>query len=252
MLANDTLLSTHSNMLINASRTEPWVLPIQVGNPDSFELSDGWLFDRLGLATSSVEAELIARGFTFASREGGIENILRDAAHFLATTPSLEIAVTQSVREIVLLRASPGYDVSHSEPRWPETIFVSMPMEAGEVSALRTLENIVHEAMHLRLTTLEGVAPLIADDTALIASPWRPEPRKLQGVLHGAYVFCCISTFYDAASLKGSPGIAGIEYVTRRHREIAEELQTINFKELARGLTSQGKRFLNALFLDTA
>jgi hypothetical protein len=37
----------------------------------------------------------------------------------------------------VLLKAPPAFDISHSEPRWPQPIFVSVPGKRGQVSALR-------------------------------------------------------------------------------------------------------------------
>jgi HEXXH motif-containing protein len=168
-------------------------------------LDDGWLFDRLFPPKNQVRAELTARGFKFRDTPNGeaLRSVLQSGARLLATTPSLELAVERSVAEIVLLDAQPDHDISHSEPRWPETIFVSMPTDGRQVSALRAPENIVHEAMHLRLTALEHFTPLIADETSRMPSPWREEPRHLQGVLHGAYVFECIGTFFGGTKLSG-------------------------------------------------
>src|SRR5712671_782963 len=220
-------------------RNEPWVLPIDRDRTSGIALDDTWLFDRLISPKNQVRVELRGRGFNFRDEQKGdaIRSVLESSARLLATTPSLEAAVERSVLEIVLLDAQSGYDVSHSEPRWPETIFVSMPTDGGQVGALRTLENIVHEAMHLRLTTLEHLTPRIAVENSRMASPWRKEPRHLQGVLHGVYVFQCISTFFGGSKLSEHLDNCGAEYVAKRRREIAKELHQVDFQRLAAGLT---------------
>ena len=115
---------------------------------------------------------------------------------------------------------------------------------------MRTLENIVHETMHLQLTKLEELTPLISDDVSQMSSPWRKEPRHLQGVLHGAYVFNCINKFFGQVPLGRCLDKSGAEYVARRRREIAVEFQQIDYKWLAAGLTPRGLTFLNTLLSD--
>jgi HEXXH motif-containing protein len=214
-------------------------------------LDRAWLLDRIVPPHDQVRAELTARGFKFRDvlKGNALRLVLECGARLLATTPSLETAVERSVSEIVLLDAQPSYDVSHSEPRWPETIFVSVPNDERQVSALRAIENIIHEAMHLQLTALEHLTPLIADKTSRMSSPWREEPRHLRGVFHGAYVFKCISTFFDGSKLSEHLDNRGAEYVARRRQEIAKELQQIQFERLAAGSTVEGRNLLNALLL---
>jgi len=87
------------------------------------------------------------------------------------------------------------HDVSHSEPRWPHLIFVSLPPPT-HVGDLRLAEAIVHEAMHLNLSLAEGRTSLIEDDTQLY-SPWRSTARPAGGVLHGVYVFAVLLRFFE-------------------------------------------------------
>jgi HEXXH motif-containing protein len=222
------------------------VLPI--GELSTTRLHRDWLFDRVGRPADGVAEELTSRGFHFASHLDDFAPTLKSAAQLLAPAPSLERAVAGVVREIILLDAPAGYDISHSEPRWPETIFVSASLERRQVAGLRALENIVHEAMHLQLTMLEQTAPLVADETTLMASPWRAEPRHLQGVLHGAYVFRCISTFFGLRPLRDRLDEEGADYVVKRTQEIAEELNAVDFDQLTRGLTLEGRAVAEALF----
>jgi HEXXH motif-containing protein len=105
----------------------------------------------------------------------------------------------------------------------------------------------VHEAMHLQLTILERAHPLVADSRAKMASPWREEPRHLQGVLHGYYVFRCIAAFFSASSLSGVLDVEGAGHVARRRAQIAEELSRLDLDRLARGMTPKGQAFLAAL-----
>jgi HEXXH motif-containing protein len=197
-----------------------------------------------------VAAELAGRNFRFAERASESWETLVEAAGLLATTPTLEAAVADALGEIVLLSAKPGYDVSHSEPRWPRTVFVTATAGPGQDSTLRALENIVHEAMHLQLTTYETRTPLVADTASRMASPWRAEPRQLQGVLHGAYVFRCIAAFFSESKLTSRLDDTGTAYVARRLTEISGELATIKFDCLHRGLTAAGQAFCDALLRD--
>jgi len=93
-------------------------------------------------------------------------------------------------------------DVSYSHPDIPYTIFISVCEDDSPISNLRVAESIIHEAMHLKLTLLEKVTPLVRpDSTELFYSPWRDEMRPIQGVLHGLFVFRAIRDFYQDAAL---------------------------------------------------
>ena len=198
---------------------------------------------------AEVRAELTSRGFVFRDtpQRGVLREVLNEGARLLAKVPSLETAVEAALGEVVLLRARPAFDISHSEPRWPETIFVSVPGMPGSVSALRAVENVIHEAMHLQLTIMERADLLVADETTQMVSPWRQEPRQIQGVLHGVYVFRCIAEFFATPTLVRGIDAAGARHVARRRDEIANELSQVDFDRLAVGLTPRGRAFMNAL-----
>jgi HEXXH motif-containing protein len=231
---------------------EPWVLPVRGGLHADFRPHFDWLFDRLCAPNLDLREEFTARNFIFRDnpRRSILREVLREAARLLAASPRLETAIQAAVGEIFLLRARPSFDISHSEPRWPQAIFISVPSTRSQVSALRSAENVVHEAMHLQLTIFEQASPLIADETSQMASPWRVEPRNLQGILHGVYVFRCIAEFFAALSLRGVLDNEGVGYVTRRRAQITDELSRIDFDRLALGLTRTGQDFLAALFSD--
>lgn len=227
--------------------SEPWVLPIAIDETRGVHKNrEGWLFDRVCAPHHDVRIELVARGFVFRDKpqQRVLREILHDSAGLLALTPRLNGAVRAAVSEIVLLRARPAFDISHSEPRWPHTIFISVPSRLSEVGALRAVENIIHEAMHLQLTIWERAAPLILDHTSKMASPWRKEPRHFQGVMHGFYVFRCIDAFFYALAESGYLDMEGIAHVRKRREQITEELSGIDYDQLAKGMTPVGRDFL--------
>jgi HEXXH motif-containing protein len=249
MPESDIHLFIRSSARSNVSILEPWSLPIdgQVNRRDV----DGqdWLFDRVRAPSADVRRELVARGFVFRDhpRRGLLLNVLRDAEDLLSIAPRLELSVRAGVDEIVLLKARPDFDISHSEPRWPQTVFVSVPSRADQVNALRAAENIVHEAMHLQLTLLENADPLVDNERSKMTSPWRGEPRHLRGVLHGFYVFTCIAAFFDNLGASGVLTAEGTHHVGRRQTQIAEELSQVDREQLASGLTVGGRSLLQGL-----
>jgi HEXXH motif-containing protein len=196
-----------------------------------------------------VARELEGRGFHFLSNEEQERRkpTLASAADLIDAVPTLTHAVREHVRGISLLRAEAAYDISHSEPRWPDWIFVSVPSAPGDRAALRVAENVVHEAMHLQLTRVETLQSLVEDKARLLNSPWKQEPRDLQGNLHGLYVFVCIYRFLQRLKDLDILSSEGVEYVDRRKMQIGEELATVELTQLRAGLTQQGRAFLLAL-----
>lgn len=138
---------------------------------------------------------------------------------------------------IHVLDAEAGYDVSHSDPSVPFSMFVSAPREGETDGAIRLAESMIHEAMHLQLTLIECVLPLISDDASQSYSPWQGRMRPLQGILHGAYVFAVIRQVLDRLTQVDA---AHRSYAVRRSGEIAEEATALG--DINEGLTSLGQK----------
>ena len=98
----------------------------------------------------------------------------------------------------VLLAAGRDFDVSYSDPLVPFTIFVSCPPVKENNRVERLAENIVHEALHLQLTLVERVEPLIVDgaEDEPVLSPWKEGERTMRGLLHAVYVFSNLGYFW--------------------------------------------------------
>ena len=64
-------------------------------------------------------------------------------------------------------------------------------------TGLALAEAMVHEFQHSKLGALLHLFPLLDDDRAEIHyAPWRPDPRHLTGLLHGAYAFVGVTGFW--------------------------------------------------------
>jgi len=210
---------------------------------------DQWISERIGEAPSLVKQELESRGFIFSPPEASSDSdlVFAAAGRLIGLLPSLNIALQRHVDAIFLLEADDQFDISHSEPRWPEWIFISRPQQMGDVATLRAAENVVHEAMHLQLSLVEQRIPLVADLQATIQSPWKQEPRHLQGVLHGLYVFVCISAFFHRLRDMKALGSRGLSHVKNRIFSINAEIASISVADLEKGLTATGSILLRRL-----
>jgi HEXXH motif-containing protein len=213
----------------------------------------GWFRDLIGEPPKAVASELKSRDFLFLTPGATKDRaeIVAAAERLIDHVPSVSSAVRGIVDAVFLLAAREEYDVSHSEPRWPGWIFVSAPCSVGAVSGLRLAENVVHETMHLQLTLLEARTPLVADAASTLHSPWKNEPRDLQGILHGLYVFACISAFLHKLLEPGALPDDGAAHARRRIALIREEVAAVPMRRLAHGLTQAGRRFLEQVRMET-
>lgn len=230
------------------SPSAPWAVPA-FQTPAPFPEGSDWLLARLSAPAPEVRQELEEREFAFVSEAACLERseTLAAATAQLDAVPALALAIRTHVRGISLLDAEEAYDVTHSEPRWPDWIFVSCPAHAGEQSALRAAENVLHEAMHLQLTRIERRVHLVGDEKATLHSPWKGEARDLRGILHGLYVFQSIMGFLNVGDVLRGLGRDGLEYRRRRTDDIGDEVNSLPLRELREGLTPAGKAFLDRI-----
>ncbi len=174
----------------------------------------------------------------------GLRRLLPAAQIWLGAVPELEGLVLQVVRHIHPLAAEPGYDVSHSQPRWRDRILVSCPERADGIGALRLAEGVLHEAMHLHLTNEEALTPLVAMPTGTFHSPWRRADRPVQGVLHGLFVFACIHRFLELLVNRATLADEVHGYVADRVDTVAVELAQVDVEGLSSQLTTKGRASL--------
>lgn len=129
-------------------------------------------------------------------------------------------------------------DTSYSHPDIPFSIFFSVCEKDSIISDLRVAESILHEAMHLKLTLIENLVPLIVPNAkGLYFSPWRDEPRPARGVLHGLYVFKSLLDFFEAI-IKSN--ITEKAYIESRINQIKDDLHQLKDFTLCPDLTRDG------------
>jgi HEXXH motif-containing protein len=108
--------------------------------------------------------------------------------------PAAHGALLRHVRALVLL-APRGHERSHS----PKSLCGTVVMTAGAPETVGDL--LCHEASHVRMHWAKAVDPLVvATDPEAEArgfeSPWRPDPRPLDGLLLGVHAFLNVCEWY--------------------------------------------------------
>ena len=189
-----------------------------------------------------------AMGLQFAEHPDTDGRALLEAAWTaLDQVADVGSAVTALVRAIhVLTSRGVGYDVSHSDPELPCSIFLSLPV--GEPHArLRTAESILHEAMHLQLTLIEAEHPIVRSTSATQFSPWQRRDRPISGIVHGLYVFAVIDAYMAEMLAQRDMPDRAANYMRKRRREIAEEISAVSQVAGHADLTVFGRTFVDGL-----
>ena len=186
---------------------------------------------------------------SFDEKEDSLISKIQSALKLLDYDWELKKSIFSLVKRIQIVSTSDlEIDVSHSDPEFPFTIFISLCEDESEISNLRVLESIIHEAMHLKLILLEKVLPLVeVGTTETFYSPWRDEERPIRGVLHGVYVFKSIYDFISNYQIYKMNSESAKNYISFRINVIENELKrTINIK-FSNGFTQNGANLLKNL-----
>lgn len=175
-------------------------------------------------------------GLTFVGGDeivkSGILECMRDAMTTIALVPSLRDTIIQLVKVLHIVRSqSHNYDVSHSDPVVPFTVFLSVPQNCTPIGSLRVSESMVHEAMHLQLTLIERIVPLVKPNGGGYFSPWKGAVRNSARILHALYAFQTIDTYLEQLLVRSSICPAATDHVRQRRKTIAQETrQVIDFR----------------------
>ena len=213
--------------------------------PIASKAATGDLTLRLEFADPSIMARMSNTGLLLVEdhevSQTAQQSISR-ALSLIQIVPTLAASVDVLVQSAHVLRsADPDMDVSHSDPAIPFSIFLSI--SEGKFADLRIAEAIIHEAMHLQLSLVEELVPLVADDGAKFRSPWKREVRPASGVLHALYVFRTVAQWLQRLSKETTD----VQYVAQRKAQIEDEISALDLQGLALSLTSEGKLLLERL-----
>ena len=133
-------------------------------------------------------------------------------------------------------------DISFSDPEAPFSAFVSVPTKSTPEASWRVAESILHECMHLQLTAIEHVVPLLTTSNGTFYSPWRREIRPVSGVLHGAYAFFGVNDFVLQA-LRFVDSTPVRSYLRARHCTLREQFAAIQSLGDSESLSPIGSAF---------
>ena len=177
-----------------------------------------------------------------------ILDCLHEAMGLIGGVLSLIGTVSSLVRSLHVIKPEDShYDISFSEPSVPFSIFVSVPEERIENDSLRVAEAVVHEAMHLQLTLIEQVLPLVVGRSKQYYSPWKRELRNAQGILHALYVFGVIKRFLQEVYPRQKA--TERNHIRNRVTEINKQLTQSQGLALSSELTADGIQLVEKLFL---
>ncbi len=113
------------------------------------------------------------------------------------------------------------------------------------VDGLGLAATLAHELQHAKLNALSEVVELVGrDDGRRYYAPWRPDPRPLFGLLHGAYAHAGLAGFWRRHTEDAAAGPhAQVEFA--RWREAAHQVTGTLLD--SGGLTEAGTHFVTTL-----
>lgn len=167
---------------------------------------------------------------------------IRDAFEFICKYDNeyLGFYTKSLVKSIHLLKTENEYnDTSFSDPNLPYTIFINLPDIHVKNWLERTVENLIHETMHLQLSLLERKYKFYILTEEKIHSPWKDEPRNNKGILHAIYVFSHLKKFWEKVyNLEQSP------FSKQRINDIQNQLNLVNIEKLSNLYSKDGLNIL--------
>lgn len=176
------------------------------------------------------------------------EQSLREAMAWIDMAPGAARAVRALVWSVTPVDVEgPEYDTGYSDPGVPFSIFVGAHTANHEVPAIRLAEGVLHEAMHLQLSLIEDLVPLVAGEAEYRHSPWQSRLRPTQGVLHGLYVFKAVQDWLTVVSAGTHVDAATLVHCRKRMVEIAAECAQLQDLTASQDLTSDGRLLATAL-----
>ncbi|MEU1228660.1 HEXXH motif domain-containing protein [Streptomyces sp. NPDC005828] len=169
----------------------------------------------------------------------------RAAQELLARTdPGRAVEVARSVRAVVPLVPRGPRHLGATLSAAPGAVLTSLPAEGQGMA-----ETLVHELHHSKLATLHELVPLYSPGRdAVHQVGWRPDPRPIAGVLHGAYAHLALADLWRRAATVGgvSPSWrsdAGRQF-DELHDQVGEALAILLESD---ELTMAGREFANQM-----
>ncbi|MBT2439110.1 hypothetical protein J7E93_03035 [Streptomyces sp. ISL-36] len=169
----------------------------------------------------------------------------RAARELLARTdPRRAVEIGHAVRAVVPLEPCGPRALGATLSAAPGAVLTSLPAGAQAMA-----ETLVHEIHHSKLATLHELVPLYGPGRAAVHRVgWRPDPRPIPGVLHGAYAHLALADLWRrATTADGVPAAwrsdAGHQF-DHIHDQVGEALSILLESD---ELTNEGREFAHQM-----
>jgi HEXXH motif-containing protein len=182
-----------------------------------------------GLALALVDSNPLSAVEAHPDKEGNAIDLgtrspadwvcaLRDAYHLVAKhLPTL----AEEIRLVMQLLVPVGYDAErHLSASYAEAIGVAYL--SLHPDPMTMAEALIHEFSHNKLNALMRLDPVLENaHHPLFASPVRPDPRPLSGVLLAVHAFTPVAHLYELMTMAGDPRALNPSFA-RRYRQIID------------------------------
>jgi uncharacterized protein len=166
---------------------------------------------------------------------GGAWRLIRDDA------PELAVGIRAALRTVTPLAADPNGALRSAAARHA---FGAVGIAPAAASNLATL--IVHEFQHNKLSGVLDLCYLFDPrHAARLRVPWRPDPRPVEGALHGAYAHLGMARLWRARALVPGSGQRRARELFRTYRDWTSE--TVDELRGTGALTPDGLRFVDGM-----
>lgn len=178
------------------------------------------------------------------------ENLARAALDMICDwSPALlaEIqGISPDIQFVVDPHAGPDSVVSFSDDSVPGCLYISIRTQNRMLDAPLIADSIIHEHRHQKLYLLQRKVPLLINDSPLIESPWRNDPRPPSGLFHALFVFVPLLEFWQHLE-KTSKDLAFIERARKDVHSIAAKLERGFAVIRTTQLTDAGRELIDLL-----
>jgi uncharacterized protein len=183
-----------------------------------------------------AEAPLSRTGAAAWERSfGGAWRLIRDDA------PALAVGIRAALRAVTPLAADPDGRLRSAAARHAFGAVGIAPAAAANLATL-----IVHEVQHNKLSGVLDLCYLFDPrHPARLRVPWRPDPRPVEGALHGAYAHLGMAALWRTRALTPGSGQRRAWELFRTYRDWT--VATVDELRGTGALTPHGQRFVDGM-----
>jgi uncharacterized protein len=236
-------LPTVGSLAVPVSSARTAVVRVSPGKLSAAEYGGRWLKTRrvagglLKITLEDLDPFRDCQNWPAAGRRAGGQwqswpRALTASGSRLATAlPGYASVLGAGLRTVVPLRPDRSASRSATARHAFGAVAIALPRQPKGLDAL-----LLHEFQHVKLHALTDLHPLFdTEDARRLRVPWRPDPRPVEGALHGAYAHLAL------AHLSLSLGRTARDGYLRYRSWVVETTEALS---ATGALTSDGERFV--------